>query len=70
ADLFTDGREGFLVPARDALAIRERMEWLLDHPHERENMGNAARARVVALGGWRGYGERVERVYLELLARD
>ena len=43
-DLFTDGVEGFIVPARDARAIRDRIEWLLDHPAERERMGFAARS--------------------------
>lgn len=55
-DLFTDGVEGFIVPARDAQAIREWVEYLLAHPDRRQEMGRAALHRVKGLGGWDKYG--------------
>ena len=67
-DLFTDGVEGFIVPARDARAIRDRIEFLLDHPAERERMGFASEERVKSRGGWEAYGSAVERMYQALLA--
>jgi len=67
-DLFTDGREGFIVPARDPLAIREKIEWLLAHPTEREEMRAAALARVQGLGGWQVYGEKCSDIYRQVLA--
>jgi starch synthase len=66
-DLFTDGREGFIVPASDPLAIRAKIEWLLSHPTEREEMGAAALARVQELGGWEGYGEKCVNMYRNVL---
>ncbi len=68
-DLFTDGMEGFIVPIRDPLAIREKIEWLLDHPQEREEMGRAALCRVQSLGGWRTYGEKCLAMYRQVMAR-
>lgn len=67
-DLFTDGAEGFIVPVRDALAIREKIDWLLAHPTEREEMGAAALARVQGLGGWQEYGEKCSDIYRQVLA--
>jgi starch synthase len=66
-DVLTDGREGFIVPIRDSGAIRERLEWMLEHPAEREQMALAAMHRVASLGGWQAYGAAVEQMYLELL---
>jgi glycosyltransferase involved in cell wall biosynthesis/O-antigen/teichoic acid export membrane protein len=68
-DLFTDGVEGFIVPVRDARAIRDRIEWLLEHPAERERMGFASEQRVKSRSGWEAYGSAVERMYQALLAR-
>jgi glycosyltransferase involved in cell wall biosynthesis len=70
ADLLTDGQEGFIVPIRDSRSIRERLEWMLAHPAERDRMGEAALRRVASLGGWAAYGAAVERTYLELLDRQ
>lgn len=66
-DLFDDGREGFIVPIRDARAIRERIEWLMGRPAERRAMGEAARRRVAGRSGWAEYGRTVERLYADLL---
>jgi glycosyltransferase involved in cell wall biosynthesis len=68
-DLFTDGVEGFIVPARDPLAIREKLEWLLDHPREHQEMGAEALRRVRELGGWELYGRICESTYLKVLKK-
>ncbi len=67
-DLFTDGVEGFIVPIRDAGAIREKILTLYENPAMREQMGEAALARVRALGGWNSYGERMAAMYQAALA--
>jgi glycosyltransferase involved in cell wall biosynthesis len=41
-----DGVNGFLVPVRDADAVREKMEWCLDHPEQTAAMGRRGRAVV------------------------
>lgn len=67
-DLFTDAQEGFIVPIRDPGAIRERLEWMLQHPAGRRAMGEAARRRVADRSGWAEYGRGVDALYTSLLA--
>lgn len=57
ADLFSYGREGFIVPARDSRAIRDCLTRLADEPELRERMSAAAIDRVKTLGGWSAYGQ-------------
>lgn len=67
-DLFTDGVEGFIVPARDPAAIRDRILQLYRCPDLREEMSRAALLRVRQIRGWDAYGERVTEVYSELIS--
>jgi len=70
-DLFTDGVEGFIVPIRDAEALREKIVFLYEHPEARERMAAAALDRVRSLGGWDDYGDRMAACYQgALAARD
>jgi glycosyltransferase involved in cell wall biosynthesis len=57
-DLFTDGIEGFIVPIRDAQALRDRMQEVCDSPELHRRMRLAALERVKSLGGWETYGDR------------
>lgn len=66
-DLFTDGKEGFIVPIRRADEIAERLQRIADNPALRSRMSAAAIARVKQLGGWHAYGERAFAVYEALL---
>jgi glycosyltransferase involved in cell wall biosynthesis len=65
-DLFTDGVEGFIVPIRSPEAIREKLEWMLDHREMCDQMSAASIERVKKLGGWDRYGECVLSVYRQL----
>jgi len=56
ADLFQDGREGFLVPIRSAEALAEKLQKLADDPALRQSMSAAARTRAKSLGGWETSG--------------
>lgn len=66
-DLFSDGVEGFIVPSRDPEAIRDKIEWMLENPVGRREMGAAALRRVRQLGGWDAYGDVAAAVYEELV---
>jgi glycosyltransferase involved in cell wall biosynthesis len=66
-DLFDDGIEGFIVPIRDPAAIAERLQYLADHPDERDAMGERAFAKVQSLGGWKSYGDQAVAIYKSLL---
>lgn len=55
-----DGLEGFIVPARNARAIAERLVRLQQAPEERRRMGRSARARA---------GQFTEEAYCRALGR-
>jgi len=65
-DLFTDGVEGFIVPIRDPVAIKEKVEWMLNHPKERKEMGRNAVQLVKGLHGWTDYAKKVLNMYSHL----
>jgi glycosyltransferase involved in cell wall biosynthesis len=69
ANVFNNGREGFIVPIRDPAAIREKILYLYEHPDVREAMAQAAVERVQNLGGWEDYGNRALSVYEDALSR-
>jgi glycosyltransferase involved in cell wall biosynthesis len=66
-DLFTDGEEGFIVPARDADALAQRLQQLADDPALRDRLGQRALQRVRTAGGWHDYGEQAFAAYAGLL---
>ncbi len=63
-----DGREGFIVPVRDSGALREKIDFFLNHPQECSRMGEAARERAQEFG-WERYGERLARILATLRPR-
>lgn len=65
-DLFTDGVEGFIVPVCDSDAIAEKLQMLADDPNLQQSMSEAALKRVRFLGGWKDYGDKWERLLLEI----
>lgn len=60
ADFLHDGKDGFVVPARDAEAIADRLTRLHDDPDLRDTLSAAGIDRVRAIGGWRQYGDAME----------
>ena len=61
-DLFTDGKEGFIVPIRSADAIAEKLQLLADNPDLRQTMSDAAIKRVQDIGGWDNYGNEFAKL--------
>jgi glycosyltransferase involved in cell wall biosynthesis len=66
-DVFTDGKEGFIVPIRDAAAIAERLQRLADHPELSTTMSQAAVQRVKSISGWDRYGDRMFQIFSEAI---
>lgn len=62
-NLFSDGREGFIVPPRDPEALAERLTRLHRDPALIRAMGDAALARVKSIGGWDSYGRAMLEVF-------
>ena len=46
-EIVEDGVNGFLVPVRDAMALSEKIEHLLDHPDLCQQFGAAGRKMVL-----------------------
>jgi glycosyltransferase involved in cell wall biosynthesis len=67
-ELVVDGETGFLVPPRDAPALRAAVELLLADPELRERLGGAAWERAHKRFGWDSVIERTLDVYRSALA--
>jgi len=64
-DLIENGKEGLIVPAGDANALREAMESLLNDRERARAMGRAAHEKAKEFT-WERYGERWEEMLHEL----
>lgn len=62
-----DGKTGFVVPIRDANAIREKLEYLYQHQDVAQEMGREARRAVEAK---KPFGEAVYEIYKDILKRE
>jgi glycosyltransferase involved in cell wall biosynthesis len=65
-DCVTDGKDGFVVPARNVDALADRILWCYQHPDETVAMGRAARTRVEQQFTLSHYGERQIALYRSL----
>jgi glycosyltransferase involved in cell wall biosynthesis len=45
-EIVLEGKTGFLVPARDPVALADRIAYLVDHPDEARRMGQAGRRHI------------------------
>jgi glycosyltransferase involved in cell wall biosynthesis len=62
-----DGETGFLVPARDPLALASCLETVLSDPALRRRMGAAGVARVVHYFSWSRVGAETAALYDRVL---
>lgn len=62
-----DSKTGFIVPVRDANAIKEKIEYLYHHPDIREQMGKAARR---AVENKKPFGKAVFEIYQDIMKRE
>jgi glycosyltransferase involved in cell wall biosynthesis len=67
-DIVTHGREGMIVPARDAGALAEALRELYEDEPRRRAMGAAA-ASAAASWSWDTYGDRVAAAYARIAGR-
>jgi glycosyltransferase involved in cell wall biosynthesis len=65
-DCVTEGKEGFIVPARDVDRIAEAILWCYQHRDETRAMGRAARARIESQFTLDHYNQRMIALYREL----
>jgi glycosyltransferase involved in cell wall biosynthesis len=65
-DCMTDGKEGWIVPARNVNRLAEAILWCYQHPEETRAMGKAARVRIESEFTLNDYNQRVMAFYREL----
>jgi len=58
---------GIVVPIGDVRRMADALDWLIDHPSERQQMGVAGRARMVSTFDLRITIRRHEELYREML---
>ena len=59
ADLVREGENGFVVPAGDVEALKEKLQFLYDHREICGEMGRRAQKTVAFEGTWDEYGNRL-----------
>jgi glycosyltransferase involved in cell wall biosynthesis len=65
-DILDEGEDGFVVPARDALALRERIAFLAEDRRRAREMGAAARRKVLSRYTLDNYADRLAATIAKL----
>lgn len=65
-EVVPDGEAGFLVPDRDAEALRERLAYLVDHPECWPKMGRRGRKQVETFYDVRSLNRELELLYRQI----
>jgi len=65
-DCVAEGKEGFVVPARDVERLADAILWCFQHRDETRAMGRAARARIESQFTLDHYNQRMIALYNEL----
>jgi glycosyltransferase involved in cell wall biosynthesis len=69
-DIVTEGKEGFIVPARDVDRLAEAISWCYHHPDDLRLMGRAARAKIESQFTLDHYSQRQIALYRSLTANS
>ncbi len=69
-ELVKNGISGFLVPERDASAIAEKLNYLIEHPEIWSQMGKAGRAYVEAHYDINKLNDKLVQIYRQVLMND
>lgn len=64
-DLIEDGKNGFVIPIQSSEAIAEKVLWFIDHIHEIEPMGRAARKMALHYS-WDRYSRNIQAIFEEI----
>ena len=62
-----NGESGYIVPERDANALADKIQYLYDHQHEAQVMGQSARKTMEEK---KPFGESVYEIYTTILKRE
>ncbi len=62
-EIIVDKETGFIVPPKDPMALREKIEYLIDNPEKARDMGRAGRMRVEEMFTWDLVAKRCLKAY-------
>jgi glycosyltransferase involved in cell wall biosynthesis len=65
-DIIDDGINGLLIPKRDIRALAEKLIFLLDHPGDRQRLGNAARKKFLEKFTLSGFERNMYQVFRQV----
>lgn len=68
SDLICDGKDGFLVPAKDPKSIAQKILFLLKNPSSREKMGKEALEKSQQYS-WQKTADKFIKIYEEILRK-
>lgn len=66
-EVIRDNIDGFIVPARDIEALKEKILYLYQNPQIFRQMGREAQENITKNFTWDNYGQKVVSAYLNLL---
>ena len=69
-ELVQNGRSGFLVPEKNVSALAEKLECLVRHPEQWEDMGKAGRAWVEAHHDINQLNDQLIKIFEKVLCRE
>jgi glycosyltransferase involved in cell wall biosynthesis len=64
-DVIGEGKEGFVVPAGNARALREKMDWFIKNPEKAIGTGRAAHRKAKEFT-WERYGKAYAEIVREV----
>ncbi len=62
-----DGESGYVIPCGDVPALRDKLQWFIDHPERIRAMGNAARETAQDYT-WERYEENAAKIISSIIA--
>lgn len=66
-DKVRDGETGWLVPPADETALRSRLQWMLQHPQERAEMGQRGMLRAETDFSWQKVAAQTKDLFTQLV---
>lgn len=67
--LIDNGKEGFIVPIRDVIALAEKIQWCYDNREQCFDMGLTAQRKIQHYT-WDHYGEKVIKAYETIMQKN
>ena len=68
-DIIRDGKDGFVIPIRDVEKLKEKLIYFYENPEICWKMEESAKQRVSRGFTWDDYGDKIIKLYADILNR-